>query len=233
MCPREIDRPRARRHFGCAAGADAGDPAVLDDSASDPRAAAAPVPSTTRTLVSATDVSGTRHVLAHIVRQRGEGLRGRAPTGEIRRQRAGDLGHGVTSNTIRIPVSMCSATWQCSIHLPGFVTSSSTSADEARRQQHRIFPDEVVVRHPIHRQHQESLAVNVNGVLHGVQRAAIVDQPKLDHVADAESPVDVHVLAAGRRRRAAATGRSCPSRPSPSRASSRSTRPGCGRPIRG
>src|SRR5207247_2181642 len=33
----------------------------------------------------------------------------------------------LTSNTIRIPASMCSAIWQCSIHLPGFDISTSTS----------------------------------------------------------------------------------------------------------
>src|SRR5687767_3093500 len=68
---------------------------------------------------------------------------------------------------------------------------------KAGRHEHRIFPHQVLIRHAIHRRDGEALAVNVNRMLHGVQRAAVVDQTQLDDVADAEAPADVHVFAGG------------------------------------
>ena len=102
---------------------------------------------------------------------------------------------GSTSNTIRMPVSMCSATWQCSIHLPGFDSSSSTSATKPVGTSTVSFHTRLLVRHAVDRQDEKPLAVDVDRVLHRVQRAAVVDQPQLHDVADAEAPVDVHVLA--------------------------------------
>ena len=75
-----------------------------------------------------------------------------------------------TSNTIRMPVSMCSAIWQCSIHLPGFGNSSRTSVTKPVGTSTVSFHTRCVVRHAVDRQHQEPLAVDVDRVLHRVQR---------------------------------------------------------------
>jgi len=57
-----------------------------------------------------------------------------------------------------------------------------------------VFPDEVGVFHPIHLQHQVSLPVQVDGVVHRVERLRVVEEANLDDVAGGEVPVDVHVF---------------------------------------
>ena len=106
--------------------------------------------------------------------------------------------YGTTSNTMRMPVSMCSAMWQCSIHLPGFDNSTSTSTTKPVGTSTVSFHTRFSFGTPFDRHDEKSLAVDVDRVLHRVQRASIVDQAQLRHIADAEAPVDVHVLATRR-----------------------------------
>src|ERR1051326_3544228 len=63
-------------------------------------------------------------------------------------------------------------------------------------QQKGILPRQVRVADAVFRQNQESLPVEVDGVLHGVQRLPEVGDPDLHQVAHLEVPVDVHVPAA-------------------------------------
>ena len=79
----------------------------------------------------------------------------------------------ITDSTVEIP-SSCPPTGarrcgSAAIHVPGFDSSSRISTVAARRQQHGVLPGQVLVRHAVHRQHQEALAVKVDRVLHRVE----------------------------------------------------------------
>src|SRR5437870_4132642 len=64
----------------------------------------------------------------------------------------------------------------------------------AGRHQHGVLPGQIIVRRAVHRQDQESLAMEVNRVLHPVQHRARVVDPQFDDLAPVEAPPDVHVL---------------------------------------
>ena len=128
------------------------------------------------------------------------GERARAVTGESRTHVVDFRCSYSTVNAIIIPADRCSAMWQCSIHRPGLDGSSRISTVATRRHQHGVLPDQVLVGHAVHRQHQKPLAVQVDRVLHGVERSARWFTRSDPHrLATAKAPVDVHVLPAGGR----------------------------------
>src|SRR5207245_7518220 len=58
----------------------------------------------------------------------------------------------------------------------------------AHRHEHGVLPGQVRVRHAVAREHQEALAVEMDGMAHRVHRLRIVEQPDLDDVATLEPP---------------------------------------------
>ena len=89
---------------------------------------------------------------------------------------------------------MCSAIWQCSIHLPGLVISTSRSTVDPAGTS-GILPEEILHRVAVHRDDEEALAVNVDRMLHRVENSRVIHQPNANEVAGVKAPPDVHVLA--------------------------------------
>ena len=67
-----------------------------------------------------------------------------------------------------------------------------------RGDEHRVLEDLVVDRRSVPAEHQEPLAVDVEGVLHGVEGRGVVPDADRDDVPDRKTPGNVHVLVAGR-----------------------------------
>src|SRR5688500_12541549 len=65
------------------------------------------------------------------------------------------------------------------------------------RKQHGVLPGMVRDRPPVPGHHHETLAVEVDGVVHGMEGVPVVDESKENAVAAPKAPVDRHVLAAG------------------------------------
>ena len=90
-----------------------------------------------------------------------------------------------------IPLSWCSAMWQCAIQRPGFVTSSRMSTVSPGADEHGVLPDEVGLRNAVAGEDDEAAgAVDVERMVHRVVRVHLVDEPELDAVADRELPID-------------------------------------------
>ena len=165
--------------------------------------AAAPVPSISSTLVIATTAVSMVTYAFVAVGERGplrreQGGRQRQQAGGQQRADVRRAHHDSSTLTVIImPACRCSAMWQCSIHGPGFDISTRRSTAAPARHKDRVLPGRVVGRDPVHRQDQEPLAVEVDRVLHRVQRLPDVHQPDADQVTLPEPPVDLVVLLAG------------------------------------
>ena len=93
---------------------------------------------------------------------------------------------GATSKLNIIPLSWCSAMWQCAIQRPGLVTSSRMSTTSPVRTStvslQTRFGSGVAVAGE---DEEAARAVDVERVVHRVVGVHLVDQPDLHPVADA------------------------------------------------
>ena len=97
-----------------------------------------------------------------------------------------------------IPLSACSAMWQCAIHSPGFDTSSTMSTVSPVRTSTVSFHTRFGSLDPVAAtMHQEPAGpVDVERVVHRVIGVHLVHEPDLHPVADRERPVDLGVACA-------------------------------------
>ena len=117
-----------------------------------------------------------------------------------RRHVVDSCGRLATSKLNIIPLSWCSAMWQCAIQRPGFVTSSRMSTVSPVRTSTVSFQTRFGSASSSRLEDEEAArAVDVEGVVHWVVGVHLVDQADLHLVADPELPVDPVVLVAGRR----------------------------------
>ncbi len=63
---------------------------------------------------------------------------------------------------------------------------------EPTGQQDGVFPHQIVILDAVLFQNQKPLSVNVNRMLHRVERPAVVGQTHLDDVPNLEPPLHVH-----------------------------------------
>ena len=103
--------------------------------------------------------------------------------------------HAVTSKLNIMPLSWCSAMWQCAIQRPTLVTSRTMSTVSPVRTStvslHTRFGSDDAVAG---QDEEPSGSVDVERVVHRVVGVHLVDEPDLHAVADAEVPVDRVVL---------------------------------------
>ena len=98
-----------------------------------------------------------------------------------------------------IPLSWCSAIWQCAIHQSRVGDVEQDVDDLAGTHEHGVLPHQVGLDLAVAGQDQEpSRAVNVEGVMHRMVGVHLVDQADLDPVPDGEPPIDRRVRLAGR-----------------------------------
>ena len=97
-----------------------------------------------------------------------------------------------------IPLSVCSAMWQCAIHKPGFVTSSRMSTVWPARTSTVSFQTRLASGYAVPRENEETArAVDVKWVVHRMIRFHFIDQSDLYPVADIEGPGDGSVFGTG------------------------------------
>ena len=90
-----------------------------------------------------------------------------------------------------IPLSWCSAMWQCAIQTTGVGHVEQDVDGLAGAHEDGVLPDEVLLGGVRRGEDEEAAgAVDVEGVVHRVVGVHLVDQPDLDLVADPELPVD-------------------------------------------
>ena len=102
-----------------------------------------------------------------------------------------DALYGSTVKLSIIPLSWCSAMWQCAIQTAGMGDVEEDVDGLAGRDEHGVLPDEVGLGDAVAGEDEEAAgAVDVERMVHRVVRVHLVDDPDLDLVADAEAPVD-------------------------------------------
>lgn len=65
----------------------------------------------------------------------------------------------------------------------------------SNREEHRVFPDEVLASDAVAGEYEKTLAVEMKWVLHGVKGVSVVVHANLHDVPAAKAPVNIHVLA--------------------------------------
>ena len=88
--------------------------------------------------------------------------------------------------------------WQCAIQRPRLRHVEQDVDGLAGPNEHRVLPDEVLLRCSVAREHDEPTGtVDVERVVHRMVGVHLVDEPQLDLIPQAERPVDRMVGGAG------------------------------------